>query len=83
MVKTQEVTILHESLDVQVCPVSTPVTGTCWGMDTDGVKYEQNKDIDLNIILAWVKDQQTPSDGAFSWQVQLQNSTGLTRIDVF
>ena len=31
---------------------------------TDEVKDEQNKDIDLNIILAWVKDQQTPSDGA-------------------
>ena len=50
--------------EVSGCPVATaPVAGTCWGMDIEQVAQEQNKDTDLDIILAWLRDKETPSDG--------------------
>ena len=67
-----------------MCPVVTATPGTCWGMDAEQLVAEQNKDIDLNIILAWLRDKATPSKGTlfldsptakFYWIILLEQFT--------
>ena len=57
--------------EVSACPLATaPVAGTCWGMDIEQVAQEHNKDTDLNIILACLRDKENPSDGALFFASQ-------------
>ena len=64
MAKVNQVLLGGEGAEARVCPVATATPGTCWGMDAEQLVAEQNKDTDLNIILAWLRDKATPSEGA-------------------
>ena len=64
MLKANRVMVGEDEVEVNVCPVVTPDEGTCWGMNSDQLKTEQNKDTDLEIILTWLRDGATPSEGA-------------------
>ena len=50
--------------EASACPVVTSTASSCWGMDTDEVSQEQNKDTDLDIILTWLRRKESPSEGA-------------------
>ena len=73
MAKVNQVLLDGERAEAIVCPLATATPGTCWGMDAKHLVAEQNKDKDLNIILARLKDKAKPSKCTLFLTIMFEN----------